>query len=406
MHKANHLLLSCCLLSSGCASLSSNRIDTSPQSALLASCHIPLQQQIDTLANALVDSHKTPGVVVAVLTADRQRHIYSYGVTGGEPGTVINGDTLFAVGSITKGFTAESLALLVARGELHWEDTLGELIGNNIWLSEDAQKITLLQLATHTAGLPRQNTDIEMLNKLTRYLFTGDPFYQELDNGEFLDYLGEFKKPAHTAVVYSNLGYAILDFVISLHSMRTPQDIASQHIIAPLRLQHTGYTPRDLPGYPLRARGHAGDQPKFVRRGEQVPDWEFTGYMVGAAGLWSSANDLLTYLSAHLYGSGDATLDRAFADATHVRVQPAEGDASALAWLSNRLNGQTILYQSGFIGGYSSYIGMDIQHKNAIVVLQNSFNWDNDIGHRMLLRMAEGQDCAPAHHADSARTSD
>ncbi len=406
MHKANHLLLGCCLLTSGCASLSSNSIDTSPQSAQLASCHIPLQQQIDTLANALIDRHQTPGVVVALLTADRQRHIYSYGVTGGEQSTPINGDTLFAVGSITKGFTAESLALLVARGELHWDDTLGKLIGDKVWLSEDAQQITLLQLATHTAGLPRQNTDIEMLNKLTRYLFTGDPFYQELDNGEFLDYLGEFKKPAHTSVVYSNLGYAILDFVISLHSLRTPQDIASQHIIAPLRLQHSGYTPRDLPGYPLRARGHAGDQPKFVRRGEQVPDWEFTGYMVGAAGLWSSASDLLTYLSAHLYGSGDATLDRAFADATHVRVQPAEGDASALAWLSNRLNGQTILYQSGFIGGYSSYIGMDIQHKNAIVVLQNSFNWQNDIGHRMLLRMAEEQDCTPVHHADSVSKTD
>jgi hypothetical protein len=42
---------------------------------------------------------------------------------------------------------------------------------------------------------------------------------------------------------------------------------------------------------------------------------------------------------------------------------------------------------------------MDIRHKTAIVVLQNSFNWDNDIGHRMLLRLAssdDGQDaCQP-----------
>jgi len=37
---------------------------------------------------------------------------------------------------------------------------------------------------------------------------------------------------------------------------------------------------------------------------------------------------------------------------------------------------------------------MDLKHKTAIVVLQNSFNWDNTIGHRMLLRMAESQDAA------------
>nr|WP_249412602.1 serine hydrolase [Erwinia rhapontici] len=134
------------------------------------------------------------------------------------------------------------------------------------------------------------------------------------------------------------------------------------------------------------------DQPKFVKRGEAVPDWNFNGYMVGAASLWSSGNDLLTYLSAHLYGSGDPTLDKAFIDATTIRFKEAQNDSSALAWLSNNLNGQSILYQSGFIGGYASYIGMDLKHKTAIVVLQNSFNWDNTIGHRMLLRMAENQD--------------
>lgn len=114
--------------------------------------------------------------------------------------------------------------------------------------------------------------------------------------------------------------------------------------------------------------------------------------MVGAASLWSSANDLLTYLNAHMNGSGDPALDAAFDDATTIRFKEPKYDSSALAWLSNNIDGQSILYQSGFIGGYASYIGMDIKHRTAIVVLQNSFNWDNDIGHRMLLRLADGDD--------------
>ncbi|MBP2171263.1 CubicO group peptidase (beta-lactamase class C family) [Erwinia toletana] len=395
MRKPNFYILFCCLLASGCASLSSNTIDSSRQASLLASCNIPLQQQIDALAQPLIDQQRTPGLVVALLTADQQRHIYRYGFTDRDRRTPVTGDTLFAIGSLTKGFTAESAALLVQDGRLHWDDTLGELLGDRLQLSEDAQQITLLQLATHTSGLPRQMTTLHMFGNLTRYLFNGAPFYDDLDDGEFLNYLHDFVRPQQQSVIYSNLGYAILDYVISQYTQQTPQQIASQQIIAPLRLNHTGYQPEKLPGYLQRAHGHAGDQPKFMRRGEQVPDWHFSGYMVGAASLWSSANDLLSYLDAHLYGSGDARLDRAFADATHVRFRQPDHDSSALAWLSNRVSGQTIFYQSGFIGGYSSYIGMDVKHKTAIVVLQNSFNWDNDIGHRMLVRMAEEQECAP-----------
>ncbi|MGB9097739.1 serine hydrolase domain-containing protein [Erwinia sp.] len=401
MTNLHSLLLSVCLLLSGCASLSSNSIDTSPEASLLASCHVPVKQQIDALAMPLIKKHHTPGVVVALLH-DGKRQVFSYGFTDTDQQIPLTGDTLFAVGSVTKGFTAESAALLVQQGKLKWSSTLREMLGNEVPLSPDASKITLMELATHTSGLPRQMTTLHMLGKLTDYLFTGNPFYDDLDKGEFLDYLRDFEAPAHRSVVYSNLGYSILDYVIAKHSGLPPQAIASQQIIAPLGMMHTGYQPEKLPGYMQRARGHAGDQPKFVQRGQVVPDWHFSGNMVGAASLWSSANDLLTYLAAHMNGSGDPTLDRAFDDATTIRFKEPEYDSSALAWLSNNIDGQSILYQSGFIGGYASYIGMDIKHRTAIVVLQNSFNWDNDIGHRMLLRLADRDDHAETCQAYSS----
>ena len=41
----------------------------------------------------------------------------------------------------------------------------------------------------------------------------------------------------------------------------------------------------------------------------------------------------------------------------------------------------------GYIGGYASYIGFDRQNQNAVVVLQNSFNWSNYIGQTILTRL-------------------
>ncbi|WP_338564573.1 serine hydrolase domain-containing protein [Erwinia sp. E_sp_W01_6] len=383
--------------------LSSNNIDTSEQASLLATCHISVQHQIDALAQPLIDQHRTPGVVVALLH-NGQRQVFSYGYTDNDHKIPVTGDTLFAVGSVTKGFTAESAALLVEQGRLNWSSTLREMLGSEIPLSKDAGQITLSELATHTSGLPRQVDTLPMLGKLARYLFTGEPFYDDLDKGDFTAYLSDFHRPARRSVIYSNLGYSLLDYAIAKHSGQPPQTIAGQQIIAALGLKHTGYVPQILPGYAQRARGHAGDQPKFVRRGERVPDWHFSGYMVGAASLWSSANDLLTYLDAHLNGSGSVSLDRAFDDATTIRFKEPQNDSSALAWLSNNINGQSIMYQSGFIGGYASYIGMDIKHRTAIVVLQNSFNWDNDIGHRMLMRLAESEDRPGACQPNAANS--
>lgn len=64
----------------------------------------------------------------------------------------ITADTLFALGSLSKGTTAEAIALLVNEGRLHWDDTL---LPPGTPLSDDAKRITLLQLVTHTSGLPR-----------------------------------------------------------------------------------------------------------------------------------------------------------------------------------------------------------------------------------------------------------
>lgn len=378
----------------GChSSLSSNPVDTlNKTTSLHAICDAPLDRQITQLARDHFARQRSTALVIGVISRNQPPQIFSYGFTDSDKRVPVTGDTLFAVGSVTKGVTAEIAALQVQQNKLAWHTTLRELFPSEKDLSPDAQKITVEQLASHTAGLPRQAYNLPMLGKLVRYVFTGEPFYDDLDRGEYQDYLSTFRAPDNVQVNYSNLGYAILDSALETNASRTIPEMAQQSIFTPLKMMHTGYVPEKLPGYILRARGHAGDQPKFVARGEVVPEWRFSHDMVGAASMWSTGNDLLRYLQAHLSGTGDTQLDHAFADAMTLRRFQNDDDAAALGWLGYSAYGQTLLYQSGFIGGYSSYIGLDKRHGNAIVVLQNSFNWQNDIGHRLLLRMAVASD--------------
>ena len=64
--------------------------------------------------------------------------------------------SLFQVGSVTKSLTASLLALLADEGVLGWDDTLADHLADELELPPALRPITLRQLATHGAGLPRE----------------------------------------------------------------------------------------------------------------------------------------------------------------------------------------------------------------------------------------------------------
>ena len=376
---------------SACGTLSKQQIDTPDSLRQEGANPGDLRAQVDALAQPLIDCKRTPGIVIGVLSADGHKQVFGYGVSDFLSGTRPDGETLFAVGSLSKGLVGNLAAMLVQDGLLGWDDDLEQLLPIGTPLSEDARAITLLQLATHSAGLPRQPMTPRTLGYFIEYLFTGNSFYRHFDQAYLLDYLADFSKPRQVAPQYSNIGYALLSHVLELRSGKNIDELAAERILGPLQLSNTSYQPQQLAGYAERARGHAGDQPKFVRRGHPVPDWQFSDILHGSAALYSNADDLLDYAAAHLHGSGDAQRDAALRDSLRVRLERPR-EAPAIGWMVDTLHGQRLTYQVGLVAGYSSYLGLDTRHKTAVVVLQNSFNWSNGIGHRLLLRMAHNLD--------------
>jgi CubicO group peptidase (beta-lactamase class C family) len=250
-------------------------------------------------------------------------------------------------------------------------------------LSPDARKITLLQLATHTSGLPRQPVTLQTLHYFLEYLFDGENFYRHFDEDYMLHYLADFEADHAGEPRYSNIGYGLLGYIVERRTGQTVDALLAQEITGPLGLRCTGYDAEQLPCYANRAHGYAGDQPKFIARGESVPDWHFTHFMRGSAALSSTARDLLTFAAAHIQNQG-RPLNATLADDMQVRF-PRPKEAAALAWVVDDVQGEPIAYQIGLVAGYTGYLGVDAAHKTAVVILQNSFNWDNSAGHRLLL---------------------
>ncbi|AMG57401.1 serine hydrolase domain-containing protein [Pantoea vagans] len=371
-------------LLAGCGTLSQT---SAPVGDRVYLTHATFHENVDDIVQHYMQQKQVPGISIAVIHRNGPTCYYSFGVTDWVHHYPITPDTLFALGSLSKGVTAEVIIQLVDQGKLRWSDTLADLLPQDVHLSDDARRITLLQLVTHTSGLPRQDMDLPMLQQFVRYLDTGENFYGNLDSDRLLSYLADFTVPAVRVPHYSNLGYALLGFIVRTRFHQDIQTLASQLIFTPLKMDQSSFEPETLKGYPLRALGHAGDQPKFIRRGTLTPDWHFHGNMVAAASLYSNARDLSAYLRAHLDATGDTARDRAFAAVNRPWYQQG-AQAQNIAWVTDTIEGQQITYQVGYIGGYASFIGYDKRHGNAIVVLQNGFNWSNYLGIALLVDLA------------------
>ncbi|WP_308546479.1 serine hydrolase domain-containing protein [uncultured Pantoea sp.] len=371
------------LILAGCGTLSQT---SAPVGDRVYLTHATFHENVDDIVRHYMQQKQVPGISIAIVHRGGPAQFYAYGVTDRQHRYPITPDTLFALGSLSKGVTAEVIIQLVNQGQLHWHDTLADLLPG-VRLSEDAKRITLLQLVTHTAGLPRQDMDLPMLHQFIRYLGNGENFYSNLDSDALLDYLADFSAPAVRVPHYSNLGYALLGYILRERFHQDIQSLASTLIFTPLQMTHSSFRPETLAGYPLRALGHAGDQPKFIARGALTPDWHFHGNMVAAASLYSNARDLIAYLRAHLSATGDRSLDQAFAAVNRAWYQQGS-QAQNIAWVTDRVAGEQITYQVGYIGGYASFIGYDKARGNAIVVLQNAFNWSNYLGIALLVDLA------------------
>ena len=95
------------------------------------------------------------GIVVGVIDSHGRR-IVAHGAPEKGDTRPLNGDTLFEIGSITKVFTALLAADMAQRGELNLDDPIQKYLPPTVKIPERGGKqITLIDLATHTSGLPR-----------------------------------------------------------------------------------------------------------------------------------------------------------------------------------------------------------------------------------------------------------
>jgi D-alanyl-D-alanine-carboxypeptidase/D-alanyl-D-alanine-endopeptidase len=233
--------------------------------------------------------------------------------------------------------------------------------------SRNGREIELVDLATHTSGLPRLPRNLKPADLKNPYAdYTVAQLYEFLGGYTLTRDIG-------AKYEYSNLGGGLLGHVLALKAGTSYETLVERRICAPLGLASTRITLTPE----LRARLAIGHD----ESGQPTENWDCPS-LAGAGALRSTANDLLKLAAAGM-GSVKTDLQPAF-ELSETPRHAAGAMRIGLAWHIADKYGTQLVWHNGGTGGYHSFIGFDKKRQRAVVVLANSANDFDDIGFHLL----------------------
>jgi CubicO group peptidase (beta-lactamase class C family) len=198
---------------------------------------LSLAPQLDDYYRAKLAEARATGAIVGIVLDGELVYAQGFGVRDVESQAPIDADTVFRVGSLTKGFTAAAVLKLRDEGRLVLDAPaalyLPELEPTR-GLTRDAGAITLRQLLTMTSGLPHD----DMWGAVS-FGYSSEQLTGLLKAG-----LQLASAPGET-YAYSNLGYALLGKIARERGRVEPR--ARYRARATERSEHDGQSaPRAL----------------------------------------------------------------------------------------------------------------------------------------------------------------
>ena len=310
----------------------------------------PTSQALGDIASSVFAQGGTPGMAVAVV--HNGQVVFSGGFGYADPVAKKNAtpDTRFAVGSLSKQFTAVSVLTLVQDGKLSLDDRLAKFFPN----LPNASTITIRELLNQTSGLHNYpNTDEHAW-----------PVSGPVDLSGILTILSTDKPDFAPGAKYeySNSNYTVLAAIVQKVSGVPFGSFLEQHIFKPLEMTRSGY------GYAMQ---HAGDLAIAYIGGKPAPMQISLDLYAGAGGIVSTASDMARWDEALLRGS---LLQAPQARVLWAPGRPQTGESSyAMGFVADTLDGQPYIWHNGYTpyaGGYC-FNAIFPQQNLAVIVLTN-----------------------------------
>lgn len=340
-----------------------------------------LKAKVDQIVEDFRQTKKPVGLVIGVLPREGEPAVFGYGKVAQDKNQIPDGDTIFEIGSITKVFTTLLLADMVRRGEAKLDDPVRLYLPDDVKVPKRGDReITLLDLATHSSGLPVQQPALGLWIILNGDVDNPLAKYAAKDLYHFLSHY-ELPRDVGAKFEYSNWGMGLLGHALALRAKTSYEKLVVERICTPLGMKDTRITlaPEQQSRF---AQGHD-------KQGQPAAHWD-VDVLAGMGALRSSANDMLKFLAA-ISGRTETKLLPAMRDChTRRRSTDVEGESIGLAWMLGKLprSDRKVVWHNGGTGGFHSFIGFLPESRAAVVVLANSKLSIEKIGYDVLTMLS------------------
>ncbi len=319
-------------------------------------------QIVDRYAEHIFYGSGATGMALVAIDGN-QRVFASFGET--RPGNNVRPqkDSLIRIASLSKLLTSEVMVKMAERGQIRLDDPLSKYAPADARVPSYAgQPIRLINLSTHTSGLPREQPG----GKPHRPVFV---WPTRSDRWQWLAG-AKLKAAPGTDASYSNLGYDLLGDALARAAGMPYPALLQQLITRPLGMKDTTFTPSP----------EQCDRLMVAEKG--ASPCNNTLAAIGSGGVYSTPDDMGRWMQQFLDSAispRSPQVDRMqtliYRRDQLAKVEgmdvPGRADAIGMGWVyMGPKNGRPgIIQKTGGGGGFITYMAMVPQHNVGVFVV-------------------------------------
>jgi CubicO group peptidase (beta-lactamase class C family) len=349
---------------------------------------------LDAYVERAMKEWEIPGLALVVVKGDSVIYTKGYGVADLATGAPVDENTLFAIASTSKAFTAAALGMLVDDGKVRWDDPVSRFLPEfqlkDPWITGN---LTVRDLLTHRVGIAREDN-----------LWLSAPFERGeiLRRARYLDQVDPFR----ARYGYNNLMFIAAGEVVGRASGLGWDDFVAERIFAPLGMARSTTRSAVVETRGNVAASHARVDGRVVSAARRRYD-----NIGGAGAIFSSAHDMGQWLRLQV-GGGTYAGTRLLSDSAVAEMRQPQNPlrvdslsrrlfpdtrfrAYALGWIVQDYRGRTLVHHSGSINYTRTHVGFIPEEGIGFAAMANLTT--SDLQMALMYRVLDALLGAPAH---------
>lgn len=318
---------------------------------------------IKTLIDALEtkrQQHHIPGMALAVVHNDQVIIAQGFGVMDTSNNKPVTADTLFAIGSTSKAFTATLAAMMVDADKLNWDDLVSDYLPSYEFnVGDEVLPITIKDMLSHRTGYSRN--DLLWANGQASPKLI-------LKTATAAEPRDEFRKNFH----YNNVMYLAAGEVTADVAKQDWSELLAEKILKPLGMTSTTSVHETAVADTNIATGYqwnnASETNDFMPRRN-------LNNIAPAGGIYSNVNDMAQWLRLLLNQGQWQQQQLVSAEQLQATWQPAiniAGDINyGMGWFLRQWQGKKVIEHGGSIDGYGAQVALLPDENLGFVLLTN-----------------------------------